>query len=156
MLTAAIVKHRITTWSLARALSLRCALTRHNYGQHFTAMGLAAPSDGELPWCERCGAPQADRAGSGDPTGITETVTPELASAHEVTVRIADAVPLHPGYPLLPGDLLIRNEDDSYTKVAPGIAVGGIRLSDSQSSTLRPARFAVAGLNYYVEHDLAA
>lgn len=39
----------------AAALTARCALTHHNYAQHFTAMGLANSDDAEPAWCDRCG-----------------------------------------------------------------------------------------------------
>jgi len=31
-------------------------------------------------------------------------------------------------YPVLPGDVLVRDNDGSYTKVAPGIAIAGLQI----------------------------
>lgn len=45
----------------AAALAARCALTGHNYGQHFTAMGLAPAQYNERTWCDRCGREQHSR-----------------------------------------------------------------------------------------------
>ncbi len=72
------------------------------------------------------------------------------AKGLEVTVEIEGAVTKMPDYPLLPEDLLLEQPDGTYMKVCPGIAVGGIVLTDDQRATLRPVEFRQEGLNFWV------
>lgn len=67
-----------------------------------------------------------------------------------VTKRIDGAHPLHADYPLLPGDLLVRDADGTFTKEAPGLAVIGFMLREEDVVALEPVRFRCAGLSYYV------
>jgi hypothetical protein len=48
----------------------------------------------------------------------------------EVLVERLVAHPLHPQYPLLPGDVIVQDPDGSWTKHAPGLAMAGLELSD--------------------------
>lgn len=68
-----------------------------------------------------------------------------------VTTEITGAHPQMDDYPLLPGDLLVAEEDGTYFKECPGMAVGGFRLTPEQAATLRSVEFRVAGLNYYYD-----
>lgn len=54
-----MVVHRVRTWLHVRALDVRCVLTGHAFGRHFTALGVCEASD-EAPWCKRCGRGTAD------------------------------------------------------------------------------------------------
>lgn len=45
---------------------------------------------------------------------------------------------LHPTYPLLPGDILVEQEDGTFTKTAPGLGLGGFVLTDEQRAALKP------------------
>jgi hypothetical protein len=67
----------------------------------------------------------------------------------EVQERIDGAHPIHISYPLLPGDLLFRAEDGTWTKECPGLAVTGFVLTDEQVSNLNPREIKRNGLNYY-------
>lgn len=40
---------------LARVLDAWCALTGHDFAQHFTELGAASPSAHEPVWCSKCG-----------------------------------------------------------------------------------------------------
>ena len=71
-------------------------------------------------------------------------------SGFRVTVAVEGAHPLHVGYPLLPGDLLVRDSDGTWTKEAPGLAVIGFVLSDEQEATLKPVTFECSGLSYHI------
>lgn len=66
-----------------------------------------------------------------------------------VTEKIEGAHPRHVTYPLLPGDLLVREADGTWTKEAPGLAVMGFGLNEDQEATLRPCEFGCAGLSYW-------
>lgn len=72
---------------------------------------------------------------------------------YEVTEPIEDAHPLHSKYPLLPGDLLTRDENDTWMKECPGIAVYGFVLTDEQVSKLRPRLIDRHGLVYTSDAD---
>jgi len=65
-----------------------------------------------------------------------------------VTERIDDAHPLHPGYPLLPDDLLVRIKGRTFAKEGPGIGIIGFRLTREQVRSLLPVEFTRSGLNY--------
>lgn len=72
------------------------------------------------------------------------------AQGSRVTVTIDGAHPRVHGYPLLPDDLLVRAGDGTWTKEAPGLAIGGFRLTPEQEATLEPVTFTCAGLLYSV------
>ena len=55
----------------------------------------------------------------------------------KVTTEIRGAHPKHTDYPLLPGDVLTRSADGTYTKQT-GLCVFGFRLTDEQAATLKP------------------
>lgn len=65
-----------------------------------------------------------------------------------VTEQIDNASAKMPDYPLLPDDLLVREANGSFFKEAPGIGVGGFRLTPEQIATLQPVTFTHFGLNY--------
>jgi hypothetical protein len=54
----------------------------------------------------------------------------------------------HDDYALLPGDLLVREEDGSYWKECPGLSIGGFHLTPEQVATLRAVEYQRLGLNY--------
>ena len=68
-----------------------------------------------------------------------------------VTEQIEGASIHHPRYPLLPGDLLVREADGRYTKEAPGLCVLGFELTPEQEATLEECEFNAHGLEYVVE-----
>lgn len=61
-----------------------------------------------------------------------------------------------PAYPLLPKDLLVQQPNGNFTKVAPGIAVCDIELTDEQRATLREVEVQFAGLRYRVLEEASA
>ena len=67
---------------------------------------------------------------------------------HQVTETIDGAHPHFEEYPLLPLDLLRRNEDGTWTKECPGLMVSGFELTEEQEATLIEREFFVDGLNY--------
>jgi hypothetical protein len=73
-------------------------------------------------------------------------VTTEIQGAHR---RMDD-------YPLLPGDLLVREEDGSYWKECPGMSVGGFVLTNEQAASLRSVEYQVYGLNYVYDAEVAS
>lgn len=64
-------------------------------------------------------------------------------SLHRVTVRLDGCHPLHEDYPLLPGDILARSDDEGddqgWAKVAPGLGIFGFVLTEEDEATLEPA-----------------
>ena len=66
-----------------------------------------------------------------------------------VTETIWGAHPKLDAYPLLPGDLLVQDDDGTWGKEAPGLAVFGFVLNEEQVETLRPVEFGCAGLSYW-------
>jgi len=57
----------------------------------------------------------------------------------QVTRVIERANPVHPDYPLLPGDVLTHDPSDgTYTKHAPGLAVCGFVLTAQDLAALVP------------------
>lgn len=72
-----------------------------------------------------------------------------MATGYLVTTDIAGA---HPklDYPLFEGDLLVPEESDTWFKECPGLAVGGFKLSEEQTQTLKPVEFQRQGLNYII------
>jgi hypothetical protein len=57
----------------------------------------------------------------------------------------------HLDYPILPGDLLLKEDDGTYIKVCPGVAMTGFQLTDEQVATLKPVEFVQHGLNYVID-----
>ena len=45
--------------------------------------------------------------------------------------------PIHSGYPLFPGDGLIKDVDGTYTKVFEGIQISGFVIDDSKLTNFR-------------------
>lgn len=70
-----------------------------------------------------------------------------------VTEEIEGAHPTLKNYPLLPGDLLQKDDDGTFFKEAPGIAVGGFVLTPEQEANLEPVQFLRHGLDYQVLED---
>lgn len=66
-----------------------------------------------------------------------------------VTERVDNAHPKLADYPLLPGDLLVR-DGETWTKEAPGLAVLGFTLTPEQEATLTRVEFSRHGLAYTI------
>lgn len=62
-----------------------------------------------------------------------------MADQFRVTVELDGRNAIHPTYPLLPGDIILREPDGRWMKHAPGIAVGGFLLSAEDEATLEAA-----------------
>lgn len=60
---------------------------------------------------------------------------------------------IHRDYHLLPGDLLQHDEDGSYTKIAPGLAIAHFWLSSEQEAKLKAVRYQAQGLNFHILSD---
>lgn len=71
----------------------------------------------------------------------------------EVIERIEGAAKSHPDYPLLPGDLLVKELGNTFMKEAPGLALSGLVLTEAQQANLRPVRFARHGLSYAIDRS---
>lgn len=56
-------------------------------------------------------------------------------------------------YPLMPGDLLQKDDDGTFFKEAPGLAVGGFILTPEQEANLEPVKFLRHGLDYQILED---
>jgi len=74
-----------------------------------------------------------------------------MTAGYVVIETIKGAHPKHPNYPLLPGDLLVREKGRVFAKEAPGICVLGFRLTSEQVASLRPVEFAQCGLTYVTD-----
>jgi len=73
-------------------------------------------------------------------------------NGYEVTQDIRGAHPKHVTYPLLEGDILVRDGDFTFSKVAPGLAVLGFVLTEKQiEESLRPVTYNNNGLEYWIE-----
>lgn len=73
-----------------------------------------------------------------------------------VVEAIENAHPLHgEAYPLLPGDLLVREPSGTWAKEAPGLGVCGFVLTVEQEASLEPVGFTRSGLNYHVVSSTA-
>lgn len=55
----------------------------------------------------------------------------------QVTQEMIGVHPMHPDYPLLPGDVLMRRPDGTYGKLT-GLGIEGFTLTDEQQATLEP------------------
>jgi len=74
-----------------------------------------------------------------------------LREGYMVTVRMDDVHPkLGEKYPLLPDDLIIREDEGTWFKECPGLAIGGFVLTEEQEATLKPVKFRNVGLDYKV------
>lgn len=61
-------------------------------------------------------------------------------SQYRVLVEMNGRNTFHPTYPLLPGDIILPDYGGTYMKHAPGIAIGGFRLSlDDLEQNCEPA-----------------
>ena len=65
-------------------------------------------------------------------------------------IRIDGAHPRLKEYYLLPEDLLVLEDDGTYTKVGPGMAVSGFELTSEQSAELEAVKYRFHGLDYEV------
>lgn len=65
-----------------------------------------------------------------------------------VTTELSDVHPKYPDFPLLPGDLIIKDEEGKFTKLAPGLGIFGFELSPAQEATLKNTAFVRRGLEY--------
>lgn len=70
-------------------------------------------------------------------------------SGLRVTERIDGAHPKQPQYPLLPGDLLIEQEDRTFYKFGPGLGIVGFVLTDEQRATLEPVEDQPVGVGSF-------
>jgi hypothetical protein len=61
----------------------------------------------------------------------------------KVTEEMVGVHPIHPEYPLLPGDVLTLDPDGTYTKHT-GLCVLGFTLSPEQVATLKPIEGTIA------------
>lgn len=67
---------------------------------------------------------------------------------YEVVEAIKGAHPRHVDYPLLPGDVLYKNEDGTWTKEAPGLTILGFILTEEQEQQLQQVEVERNGLVY--------
>lgn len=75
---------------------------------------------------------------------------PQRAKGFLLTERIEGAQPKNPSYYLLPEDLLVLTDDGTYSKVGPGMAVGGFELTPEQEAELVPVEYFFRGLDYTI------
>lgn len=68
-----------------------------------------------------------------------------------LTTDIEGAHPRHVDYPLFEGDLICRDEDGTFTKECPGLAMSGFVLTDDQIAAMTPVEFSSFGLNYRIQ-----
>ncbi len=54
-----------------------------------------------------------------------------------------------PGYFLMAGDLLVK-DNDFYTKIAPGLCITNIAFTDDQKQYLEPVSYGSDGLNFWL------
>jgi len=67
-----------------------------------------------------------------------------------VKERIDGAHPRLKDYYLLPEDLLVRDSNGTYSKVCPGMGVGGFELTAEQEAKLTSVEYISSGLNYQI------
>lgn len=70
-----------------------------------------------------------------------------------VTEKIDGAHPKQEDYPLLPGDLLLKQSDGSFNKYFPGLAIVGFELTPEQEATLKPVEYTARGLSYQIHEE---
>lgn len=73
-----------------------------------------------------------------------------VSNGYVVTETIEEAHQQHPTYPLLSGDLLVKEVDGTYTKICPGLGVSGFILRPEIEATLRPVQYVSSGLDYVI------
>jgi hypothetical protein len=71
----------------------------------------------------------------------------------EVQETIEGAHSIHLTYLLLPGDLLRKDEDGTFTKEAPGLCVRGFVLTTAQQERLVKRTVIQHGLKYAVVRE---
>jgi hypothetical protein len=74
-----------------------------------------------------------------------------------VTEKLEGCHSIHTEYPLLPGDVLTRDEDGTYRKHT-GVGIWGFELTPDQESTLKPVagQIVMCGWGDYEHGDPAA
>lgn len=77
----------------------------------------------------------------------------EAQDALMVTETIEGAHPKLTNYPLLSEDLLVPEEDGTYYKFAPGLAVTGFVLTPEQVAALKPVKYKSVNLDYWIVED---
>lgn len=81
------------------------------------------------------------------PAGSMLVVQEQIDSAH----------PLHTDYPLLPGDWLVKQEDGTFYKFAPGIGIIGFVLTAEQEAGLKPNEkdqaWSIGGMDFFLSHE---
>lgn len=70
-----------------------------------------------------------------------------------VTEKIEGAHPRMPEYHLQEGDLVVRNRDFTWYKMAPGLGVSGFELTDEQVAKLKPVLYSSDGLSFSVSTE---
>lgn len=65
-----------------------------------------------------------------------------------VTAELFGVHRKYPEFSLLPGDLIIKDEEEKFTKLAPGLGIFGFELSPAQEATLKSTAFVRRGLEY--------
>jgi hypothetical protein len=73
-----------------------------------------------------------------------------MATGFLVAVPIRNAHRKHSAYPLLEDDLIVKDEDGTYSKLCPGLAVGGFELTEAQELELTPVDFKQHGLDFKI------
>ena len=58
---------------------------------------------------------------------------------YRVTQTLERKSAIHPDYPLLPGDIISREDDGRWMKHAPGLGIGGFLLTEDDVATLEEA-----------------
>jgi hypothetical protein len=74
-------------------------------------------------------------------------------SGLRVTATIEGAHPMHTTYPLLRGDILLKQNDGTFVKFAPGLGIEGFLLTPEQEATLERVedqRYGVGGMAYFL------
>lgn len=73
-----------------------------------------------------------------------------------VTEEFQHCHPMHTHYPLLPGDLLVPQEDGTFYKHGPGLGIVGFILSQEQQASLQPCKdtvFGIGGMDYFLGEE---
>lgn len=65
-----------------------------------------------------------------------------------VTETIENARPDGMDYPLLNGDLILKQDDGTWFKVCPGTAIGKFVLTEQQVTRLKQVEYTQRGLDY--------
>lgn len=56
--------------------------------------------------------------------------------------------PTIPGYDLLENDLIVKDDNGTWYKIAPGLAVSGFVLTQVQEALLAPVKYRADGLTF--------